>query len=588
MGRIKNKVASFKGGIIGRLYHNLLWIYSFYRNFIGRIVGCVVVELIQMAVEFYISYRIGSVVDYAVEKNTEKLLMMGVLYVGLIILNALMSIVANRFEAWNYNSMRMDMVKALYNKIVKADWEELTSFHTGDLIQRITNDARVIAQNANLILTKIIVNTLVIIASLTVIILNDASMILVVIVVAPIIMLSSRIFMSKVYECQSAIRTIESKESAYHKESFHNIQAVKAFGLAREFYERIKDLEQQRYKADMKSNFFSLMSWGVTYLGGILSGIACVSWAFYRVDSGAMTLGALTVVIMMAYRIATSGKIILGLIPTSLELTVSAERIREILSIPDEEFVISPEFESFDKEARKNGVSIKINDMSFAYKTSKTIFNNVSLEAHPGEIIALVGPSGEGKTTMLRILLGILNVQKGDVYAFAGENNKKNLRLSTETRPLIAYVPQGNTMLSGTIEENMRLIAPEATEEEIIDALKQACAYDFVKKLPDGIYHNIGEGGTGFSEGQNQRLAIARAILRHTPILLMDEATSALDVATERQVLKNIMKKDINRTCILTTHRPSVLTTCDRVYRISNGNVSVIGNDDIQKLINEF
>ena len=143
-------------------------------------------------------------------------------------------------------------------------------------------------------------------------------------------------------------------------------------------------------------------------------------------------------------------------------------------------------------------------------------------------------------------------------------------------------------MLAGTIAENMRLIAPDASDEEIIDALKQSCAYDFVKKLPAGINHNIGESGIGFSEGQNQRLAIARAILRKTPILLMDEATSALDVATEREVLSNIMKKDSKRTCILTTHRPSVLSACDRVYRISDGSAKVIGENEIQKLMNEF
>lgn len=588
MGKIKSKVKSYKDGIIGRLYHDLRWIYGLFREFIGRIIAYVMIELIHMVVEFFITYKMGSIVDYAVDNNVTKILTMGLIYVGLFVLNAIISITSNRFASWNYNSMQSHLVKKLYNKIVRADWEELTRFHSGDLITRLTNDAKTISGNANGFLTTIITNTLMIIVSLVVIIMNDASMILVVVVVAPVILFSSKIFMNKIYECQSAIKVIESKENSYHKESFHNIQAVKAFGLADEFYKRIEALENERYAADMKSNIFSLLSWGVTYLGGIFSGIICIAWAFYRVNSGAMTLGALTVVIMMAYRIATSGKTLLNLIPISLQIAVSTERVKEILDIPNEEEVESAEFEQLMENGKDTGIAVQVKDMSFAYKNSRKIFNQVSLEAHPGEIIALVGPSGEGKTTMLRILLGILNVQQGDVYANAEGNEGSKRSLSPETRPLIAYVPQGNTMLSGTIEENMRLIAPDATDEEIIDALKQSCAYDFVQKLPDGIYHNIGESGIGFSEGQNQRLAIARAILRKTPILLMDEATSALDVATERKVLSNIMQKDKKRTCILTTHRPSVLSACDRVYRISDSKVTVINDAEIQQLMNDF
>lgn len=587
MGKYKNKVLNYKEGIISRLYHNLKWVYGFYRMYLGRILLYAFVEILRLTVDFYITYKIGNVVDFAVANRSEKIVSMGLLYIILFIVNAMLSIASNRLASWNYNTMQADMVKKLFKKVVKADWEELTAFHTGDLINRMTSDSKVISQNVSTFLTTIITQSLMIIVSLAVILINDASMILMVIIIAPIIALSSRIFMRKIYESQAEIRRIESKETSYNKESFHNIQAVKAFGLADQFYEKIKELEEGRYKADMKSNLFSLLSWVVTYLAGILSAIVCIGWAFYRVDSGAMTLGALTVVIMMAYRIAMAGKAILQQIPLSIQLTVAIERVREIIEIHDEKIVETAEYEKFAADTEKNGVSVKVEDMSFAYKTGHKIFDGVSLNANPGEIIALVGPSGEGKTTMLRILLGILKAENGDVYAELPDNNEK-YSFSTETRSLIAYVPQGNTMLSGTIKENMQLIAPDATDEEIIDALKQACAYDFVQKLPNGIYHNIGESGIGFSEGQNQRLAIARAVLRKTPILLMDEATSALDVATERKVLSNLMKKDTKRTCILTTHRPSVLSACDRVYRISDTKVTVINDAEIQQLMNDF
>ncbi|SDB46587.1 ABC-type multidrug transport system, ATPase and permease component [Pseudobutyrivibrio sp. YE44] len=588
MNKYKSKVLNYKDGIIGRLYHNLKWVFGFYKMYMGRILLYALVEVLRLAVDFFITYKVGNIVDFAIEKNSQKVVAMGIFYILLFVANAVLSISSNRLAAWNYNTMQADMVKKLFNKVVKADWEELTAFHSGDLITRMSNDSKTISQNVTIFLTTIITQTMMIIASLAVILYNDASMIVVVLIVGPIIACSSRIFMNKIYASQAEIRKIESRETAYNKESFHNIQAVKAFGLADEFYGRIKDLEEERYKADMKSNFFSLMSWIVTYLAGILSGIICIGWAFFRVNSGVMTFGALTVVIMMAYRIAVAGKALLQQIPISLQLTVAIERVREVIDIHDEKLIETAAYEKFAAETDKNGVSVRVDNMSFAYKTGRQIFNQVNLEANPGEIIALVGPSGEGKTTMLRLLLGILKAGSGDVYAQLPEENGEKFSFSTETRSLIAYVPQGNTMLSGTIRENMLLIAPEATDEEIIDALKQACAYDFVQKLPDGINHNIGESGIGFSEGQNQRLAIARAILRKTPILLMDEATSALDVATERKVLSNLMKKDTKRTCILTTHRPSVLSACDRVYRISDTKVTVINDAEIQQLMNEF
>ena len=187
---------------------------------------------------------------------------------------------------------------------------------------------------------------------------------------------------------------------------------------------------------------------------------------------------------------------------------------------------------------------------------------------------------------MMRILLGLTNLKSGK--ATLKDENGLNCDISASSRKLMAYVPQEKTMFSGTIAENMRMVKIDATDEEIINALEEACAYDFVKKLPEGIYSSIGERGLGFSEGQNQRLSIARALLRNSPILLLDEATSALDVDTERRVLKNIMESNKKRTCIVTTHRPSVLNMCDRVYRIYQSRVDLVEESEVEKMAVDF
>ena len=193
-------------------------------------------------------------------------------------------------------------------------------------------------------------------------------------------------------------------------------------------------------------------------------------------------------------------------------------------------------------------------------------------EAHPHEIVALVGPSGEGKTTLLRIMLALLHIQSGD-EDLVGAKTGEVLTITPAARRLFSYVPQGNTMFSGTIAENMRNVRPDATDEEIKEVLIVSCAWEFVQKLPDGIY---------------SRLSIARALLRRAPILLLDEATSALDVATERRVLKNIMQTNEPRTCIVTTHRPTVLSVCRRVYGIREQRCVVLTAEEVQKMMDEF
>lgn len=200
--------------------------------------------------------------------------------------------------------------------------------------------------------------------------------------------------------------------------------------------------------------------------------------------------------------------------------------------------------------------------------------------------MALVGPSGEGKTTMIRLILGLVKPQNGKAVLRA--YNGYEVFMNADTRHLFSYVPQGNTILSGTIAENMRMIKKDATDEEIIDALKIACAYDFIKDLPEGIHSKVGERGRGLSEGQAQRVAIARAVLRDCPILLLDEATSALDVTTERKVLRNIIQQRPNKTCIVTTHRPSVLNLSQRVYRVMQTRVTELSEEESSQMAIDF
>lgn len=257
--------------------------------------------------------------------------------------------------------------------------------------------------------------------------------------------------------------------------------------------------------------------------------------------------------------------------PTVISATVSAGRIISVLNLPreeEDESLAAREIADFGEAPE-----IEFRDVSFGYKNGGKVFSEVNLTVAPGEFAAFVGPSGGGKTTLLRLLLGLVKPQSGKATLSA---KGKTTEISSATRRIFTYVPQEKAMFSGTVAEMLRLFSPEATDEEINAALKAACAYDFVAALPEGINTPLGERGAGFSEGQNQRLAIARAVLRKAPVLLLDEATSALDLETERRVLENITALCRGKTLIVMTHRESVLPLCDSVYRISGGKVEKV------------
>lgn len=573
-----------KLSIIKDIFSNLIWVLSILKNYRGRLFIYMLLLVLIAIYQIFLTSKMGNVIDIALSDNVADLVKNSVVLVFMYSINVLIGIASDRISAVNFNSMYNDLNLMAYSKIMDSSWEELTEYHTGDLITRLTADVKSIALNTCRLIPSVMSKLILILLAGLYILHLDYTLIIVALIVAPIVLIASRMFAGKVYASHVTIKRIESNINSYNKETFNNIHAVKAFNLGKVFYSRMVEMEADRKDADLDSNKYSLLSILISFMTEIIGGFICVGWMYFRVHSGVISFGSLTVMAFLAYQIGSAIKGTLNMVPDMMEYMASTERIKKIVLLSDESD--SNEItENISDSLFQNGVSIHIEDMHFKYRNGYSVFEGANLEAKPGEIIALVGPSGEGKTTMLRIILGIVSCVKGNAYAMVSE---QRINLGKQTRSIISYVPQGNTMMAGSILDNMRLIKRDATEAEIISALKTANIFDFVSLLPDGLNHKLGESGLGFSEGQNQRLSIARALLKNSPVLLMDEATSALDVATERIILSNIIKKDPNKTIILTTHRPTVLSMCDRVYRISDKTVRVVGEEDIKQLIDEF
>ncbi len=490
-------------------------------------------------------------------------------------------------------SMKVDMeIKAdIFSKMLITDWESLTAYHTGDLLTRWNTDATTISNGILNWIPSLIINLFKFISAFAIVIYYDWTFAVFSFIGIPVTLILSKTLVNRMVNNNKRSAAMSAKMSGFHQEAFSNIQTIKAFDLVRIYVEYLKQLQKDYITMRLDFQKMSMATSILMAVVGLAVSYSSYGWGIYRVFSGVISYGTMTMFLSLSGTLTGTLNSLISLVPNAIGLTTSASRLMDILEMPREDYSLDGQVEKFGKNHSLEGIHLEVDAIDYSYHTGTEVFSGAALEAHPHEIIALVGPSGEGKTTMLRLILALLSPQKGEIRLFSGEKSEhsyEELPLTPSSRKLFSYVPQGNTMFSGTIAENMRNVKSDATDEEIIEALKLGCAWDFVKKLPKGINSEIKERGGGFSEGQAQRLSIARALLRHAPILLLDEATSALDVATERRVLKNIMSDESPRTCIVTTHRPTVLKLCSRVYVIREKHCEILNEEEIRQLLDDF
>ena len=396
-------------------------------------------------------------------------------------------------------------------------------------------------------------------------------------------LLVSRTMIKKQRNYNRKVREVSSDLMTFEAEVFYNIDTIKSFGIAPEYSEKMRSWQERFRDFSLKYNLFTIKTnILISSLGTVVQFLA-FGYCLFRLWTGDITYGTMTLFLQQRSNLSSAFNQMVSIIPSFLNSSVSAHRIRELVELPKE---VHGSVDNSMVKYGERGFEISMKDVEFSYVQGKRVITDSAFYAAPGEIVALIGPSGEGKTTMIRLILGLIRPEKGEVFLKTWDG--KEFPMNVETRSLFAYVPQGNTILSGTIAENMRMVKENATDQEIIEALKISCAWDFVEKMPEGINSSVGERGKGLSEGQAQRIAIARAVLRNAPILLLDEATSALDVATERNVLRNIVQKSPNKVCIVTTHRPSVLNLCQRVYRVLDTKVKELSEEESSQMAMDF
>lgn len=583
MKKVKHIIKRIKEGRLKELFEQLTWMSIYVKRYWWLIAIYTFLMTSGSLLSLGSTVISRDLVDAVTAGNTQIIFSVIFTYVGVGIGQIFINVIRTRISLKIQLKIQNEIREDIFKQIMQTDWEALSEYQTGDLLYRINGDAGMVANSILTFIPTVISVFISFFSAFWIMIQNDYMMAVIALMGAPISLITSRYTMAKMREYTKRNQDFSSNKMAFDQETFQNLQMIKAFGLVPRFIDNFHEVTQESMKISLDQNKFQSLTTIITSLVGQVIGYACYGYALFRLWQGEISYGTMTMFVGMAGSLRGSFSSIVNLAPTLIRACINAQRIIEIITLPRERIQDDKKAKDILSVAGSSGVEILMDNVSFWYQEGQPVYENACFYAKPGEIIGLLGPSGQGKTTTLNLLLGLFHIREGKLKI--GNPGHEMIDISSATRCLFGYIPQGNTLFSGTIAQNIAMVKPDATEDEIIEALKIACAWEFVEQLEEGIHTSVRELGRRFSEGQKQRLSIARALLANTPVLLLDEASSALDMATEKKVLKNILKRDPLRTLIVAAHRPSVFSMCHRVYRVQDGMIKEANHDEVQKFL---
>lgn len=560
------------------LFIKIKWILSHAKPVIPFLIFTTVISSASSLISVYNTLISKSLIDNAIGGNTSQvikyLIIMISITLGMMLLNPITSLLSTHAST----KLNQNIQNKMFEHIEYSSWLEQSKFHSVSLLTRITSDVATISSTLLSTIPNIISILVTLLASFSTLIYLAPSIAIIAIFIGPFLVLVSRYFSKKLKDLYKKAQEEDVKYRAFIQESVQNIMIVKTFCMEKINMDRLIQIQNNKYNIAMKNTKLSAMTGLAMSLCSNLAYFTIFCWGALNISTGVTTYGTFTAMLQLYGKVQSPFSSLASMFPGLISTIAAAERLMELEEIPLEKSSEKEVIDFINPE-------ITFEDVSFEYKKGTKIINDINLTIPYGETIAFVGPSGEGKTTLIRLILALINPSSGKVYL--KENNKKD-SFNRDYRNLISYVPQGNTLFSGTIEDNLRYGNFEATEEEIYEALKNACALDFVNELENGIETVIGEKATGISEGQAQRIALARSFLRKKPILILDEATSALDPETEVKVLKAVKALSHKPTCIIITHRPSALNICHRIIRLEKGHLKQVSKESILEVATEL
>ncbi len=499
-----------------------------------------------------------NVIDIA-SKSIEGSLLNGIIILISVIL---IQIGFSAISLWIDGNMPVRLLNKIKHKlfsgILISKWNEMERFHTGDILNRITQDSTEIVRFITGVVPFFMVTAFQLITSFLYFLYLDATLGWILAFSIPLFLVFSKLYVSKMRRYSKEIRAAESKIQSVIQESARHRLVLKTFEKVPMILNRLsgeQSVLKEKTRSKAKVSLFSNTLLSLGFNGGY---ILVFVWGLIKMDAAAISFGTMTAFLQLVNRLQRPAYDITRIIPSFISAWTAYDRLSELQSLQSENqsesvFVDGP-------------TGLKAENLSFKYEEKqRTIIDSISFNFKPGSVNAIIGETGAGKTTLLRLMLALVEPSAGNISIY---NTDKEHKISTSTRANFIYVPQGNTLFSGTIKDNLLLGSPDASESDMRRVLSIASA-DFVFELEDQLETTLGEGGVGLSEGQAQRIAVARSLLRPGSVLLFDEATSALDTETEQRLIKNLQENCADKTMIFITHHRELARICENTVEVT-------------------
>ena len=525
----------------------------------SRIIWTCVLYVIWVLCSLAVTLITKELVDAAVSSRVDAIWQYGILLLVLVLAEIIMSFILSLMRTRASAKLQRSLQGMLVQDIMTKEYASLKGFHSGELVNRVFSDVSVIKSGVLSILPGIVSTLVSFIGAATILIVLDWRFVLLLVIAGLIGIVIVLLFRKPMKERHKRLQKASDKLHASIQESFENLRLIKASISEHRVFRQIDHRQDVMEKETIRQGKFSAVMNNSMGMMFSFSWMICMLWGCMAIFRGEMTYGSLAAMIQLIGRVQSPIANAVEIVGEVYRVISSAERLMELTDLPSE--TTGETLNDFDK--------ISIDHVTFRYEDgTENVLQDVSCTIRKGDFVAVTGVSGGGKSSLFQLLLGIYNPNAGKVVYVTGSKESPACR---ETRSLIAYVPQGNTLFSGTIRENLAMFTDHATDEEIEDAAKAACIEDLIDET--GLDAEIGERGVGLSEGQAQRIGVARALLTKAPILLLDESTSALDEATEARMLENISRMR-DKTCLIVTHRRAALSICDYRLHISEGKMT--------------